>query len=278
VACRLYLYEDHPPFAEPSEEVSSVYLTHKVAKAIVELKFILFCFYNENCDNEKTIKATIGISNRVDNLNPNKVVHFSGRRSSPNAKEILKVSIKGVACRLYLYEDHPPFAEPSEEVSSVYLTHKVAKAIVELKFILFCFYNENCDNEKTIKATIGISNRVDNLNPNKVVHFSGRRSSPNAKEILKYIFLFKMIIIFHYLFSIKSDICAPGVEVCVPDIHHELNDQCYIVDGTSFACPLVVAKASLIKKKLENEPNFSLAWMLSALMTTDKGIYLFFSL
>ena len=31
-----------------------------------------------------------------------------------------------------------------------------------------------------------------------------------------------MIIIFRYLFSIKPDMCAPGVEVCVPDIHHEL--------------------------------------------------------
>ena len=31
-----------------------------------------------------------------------------------------------------------------------------------------------------------------------------------------------MIIIFHYLFSIKPDICALGVEVCVPDIYHEL--------------------------------------------------------
>ena len=31
-----------------------------------------------------------------------------------------------------------------------------------------------------------------------------------------------MIIIFRYLFSIKPDICAPRVEVCVPNIHHEL--------------------------------------------------------
>ena len=42
-------------------------------------------------------------------------------------KELAK--IEGVACRLYWYEDHPSFAEPLEEVSSVYLTHKVAKDI-----------------------------------------------------------------------------------------------------------------------------------------------------
>ena len=85
-----------------------------------------------------------------------------------------------------------------------------------------------------------------------------------------------MIIIFHYLFSIKPDICAPGVEVSVPDIHHELNDRYHIVEGTSFASPLVATKAALIKKKFENEPDFSPAWMQSALMTTGKGIYYYF--
>ena len=48
-------------------------------------------FYSEKCDNGITIKAKIGISNRVDNLDPNKVVDFSGRGPSPYAKEILKV-------------------------------------------------------------------------------------------------------------------------------------------------------------------------------------------
>ena len=75
------------------------------------------------------------------------------------------------------------------------------------------------------------------------------------------------------MFSIKPDICAPGVEVFVPDINHALNDQYCIEEGTSFACALVAAKAALIKKKFENEPDFSPAWMLSALMTTGKGIY-----
>lgn len=49
------------------------------------------------------------------------------------------------------------------------------------------------------------------------------------------------------MFSIKPDICAPEVKVCVLDIHRKLNDQCHIVDGTSFACPLVVVKVALIK-------------------------------
>ena len=49
------------------------------------------------------------------------------------------------------------------------------------------------------------------------------------------------------------------------------------MDGTSFACPLVVAKATLIKWKFENESIFSPAWMLSTLMTTGEGIYCFFS-
>ena len=52
------------------------------------------------------------------------------------------------------------------------------------------------------------------------------------------------------MFSIKPDICAPGVEVCVLNINHELNDQYCIVDGTSFTCPLVAAKAILTKRKL----------------------------
>ena len=46
-----------------------------------------------------------------------------------NLEEKDLTEIKGVACRLYWYEDHPPFAEPLEEVSLVYLTHKVAKDI-----------------------------------------------------------------------------------------------------------------------------------------------------
>ena len=50
-------------------------------------------------------------------------------------------------------------------------------------------------------------------------------------------------------------------------------DQYYIVDGTSFACQLVAAKAALIKMKFENEPKFSPTWMLSALTTTGEGIY-----
>ena len=52
------------------------------------------------------------------------------------------------------------------------------------------------------------------------------------------------------MFSIKLDICAPEVEVCVLNIHHALNDQYCIVDGTSFTCPLVAAKTVLIKRKL----------------------------
>ena len=50
-------------------------------------------------------------------------------------------------------------------------------------------------------------------------------------------------------------------------------DQYCIVDGTSSACPLVAAKEALIKRKFENELNFSPAWMLSALTTTNEGIY-----
>ena len=46
-----------------------------------------------------------------------------------NLEEKDLAEIEGVACRLYWYEDHPPFTEPPEEVSSVYLTHKVAKDI-----------------------------------------------------------------------------------------------------------------------------------------------------
>ena len=46
-----------------------------------------------------------------------------------NLEEKDLAEIKGVACRLYWYEDHPPFTEPLEEVSSVYLTRKVAKDI-----------------------------------------------------------------------------------------------------------------------------------------------------
>ena len=46
---------------------------------------------------------------------------------NPEEKDL--VEIKGVACILYWYEDHPPFAEPPYEVPSVYLTHKVTKDI-----------------------------------------------------------------------------------------------------------------------------------------------------
>ena len=76
------------------------------------------------------------------------------------------------------------------------------------------------------------------------------------------------------VFPLQPDLCAARVEIPVLCI----NDTYKISTGTSFSCPLVVGKATIIKKEFEKKIiKLSLALIKSTLMTTvGKMIFLVF--
>lgn len=89
-----------------------------------------------------------------------------------------------------------------------------------------------------------------------------------------------MVTIFHYLSSLnlmQPDICAPGVEICVPFVKSTKNDEYMISSGTSLACPHVAGIAALIKREFQKNSLIATpAMIMSAIMTTGKEFINFF--
>uniref|UniRef100_A0A2N9HTP1 Peptidase S8/S53 domain-containing protein n=1 Tax=Fagus sylvatica TaxID=28930 RepID=A0A2N9HTP1_FAGSY len=120
----------------------------------------------------------------------------------------------GAKATLYRERDKLPFARSWKKFTAIWIPCEEAARILR--------YTREKNKSGTQKAKIFQCMRVDNPNSFKVPHFSSRGPNPITKEIL------------------KPDLCAPGVEICVP----ELGGQIVLLHGTSFACPHVAAKAA----------------------------------